>query len=206
MSFTWKFSTLVSPDLALWSVASFPFLQIPFSTMSCFFSHTCSKNPSPRSNQWLTSAVTPRLLRAAGESHTARQCSSITDSSSEAQLILEYHLCVHITFYFQNSIVLLESLTYASSTTPFLSSNDSFQFLREESTRQEVTQYPASSPPCPWWCLSMVCFSPITINQSSSAANNQRFYFASRLLLLPQRPGFRNYLFSLWYILSPLLC
>lgn len=59
---------------------------------------------------------------------------------------------------------------------------------------------------CPWPCtLSMVCFSPITINQRSSPANDQSFYFASHLLLLPQSPGFINYLFSLWHLLSFLL-
>lgn len=135
---------------------------------------------------------------------------------SHRQAILKHYKFIWTTIHLGNCLCvhrqLLPPTRHHFSKIPYLSLLPlrplhqmtllSVSMRQKESIGQEVTQHPSSS----LTVLSMTVpvnglFAPTTLNQRSSA-NYQSFHFASCLQVLPQSPGFINYLFSLAYFVS----
>lgn len=156
------------------------------SVISYCFITLAQQNPSPGSNQWSASAVTRRLLRADGENHIARQCGSIRAPSSEPQLILGNHLCVHshlltskTPLFFQTLLPFYSSLL-SSKVSPFCV----FQKKRVHPTGS----HPASC--IPTYCLSItmpaVCGLLLSYHNQPKVFSCQRPVF---LLCIPSPPA-----------------
>lgn len=169
------------------------------SAISYCFSHTCST----KFQSQIKSVVNLNSYAQAAESWWRKSHSKAVFEHYKSILWTPAHpgkpSVSIVAFYLQNSLLALLLLPPLIKWLSFLCLSGK----KSPSDRKSPIILHPNLPlihdhACCLWSASLLS----QINQRSSPANDQSLYFASHLLLLPQSPGFINYLFSPWHLLS----